>query len=114
MRDWRAFQNVTLAELRQAGFLDLMFCCVRESCSWAYAETLDRVAGRVGEHAALSEVARKARCRCCKQRGAHVQPCTPWGEDVEAIERVFERVRSRADRGFVYGYPDPRGRRRGG
>lgn len=113
MRDWRAFQNVTLGELREAGFRDLMFCCVRDGCAWAYAETLDRVAGRVGEAAPLSEVARKARCRCCQARGAHVQPVIPWGEGVEEVARIFARIRSRADGGgFSQEPPDPRKRGR--
>lgn len=111
---------LTLGALERLGVRQLRFCCIRQDCDWSYPLPLDRLVQRYGKGCSLRALARAARCRTCRRRGAHVEPFG-FGlsrqdlDDGRAVGRVFEAQRARADKGFLYGYPDRRGRpKRGG
>lgn len=63
-----------LSDLEALGARQLHFVCVRPGCTFHQVLGLRDVAETAGTSARLADVARRARCRRCGERGAHVEP----------------------------------------
>jgi hypothetical protein len=75
------FEYDALGTLEDAGITHLDICCVGTRCMNRNRVAVAALIERLGAGTPLVMIARAARCKVCRHRGAHVQPTRPDPHD---------------------------------